>query len=84
MNIQRGKTKIVSGGRIQLPADIRRAMGIEDGDWVKLEYSDGQLQITPYSEVLRRVRERVRPYIVEGVSVVDELIADRRAEAERE
>ena len=84
MNIQLGKTKLVSGGRIQLPADIRRAMGIKDGDWVKLEYRDGQLHVTPYSEVLRRVRERVRPYIVEGVSVVDELIADRRAEAESE
>lgn len=32
MNAYNGK--LVSGGRLQLPAAIRRALGLADGDWV--------------------------------------------------
>jgi bifunctional DNA-binding transcriptional regulator/antitoxin component of YhaV-PrlF toxin-antitoxin module len=88
MNIQRQTTqrgKIVSGGRLQLPVEFRRQMGIADGDAVVMEVRDGALVITPYREVLKRVRERLRPYAPkDGTLVSDELIADRRAEAERE
>ena len=35
-------------------------------------------------ERIRRVQEMMRPYIIPGVSIVDELIAERRAEAARE
>lgn len=82
MNVQRGK--IVSGGRLQLPAEIRRELGVEDGDHVVLELKDGELVVRPYREVLKRVRDRLRKYVSEGGSVVDELIAERRAEAARE
>lgn len=33
---------------------------------------------------IRRIQEELRQFIPEGVSLVDELIADRRAEAARE
>lgn len=33
---------------------------------------------------IRRAQERVRRYVPEGVSLSDELIAERRAEARRE
>ncbi len=79
MNIQRGK--IVSGGRVQLPVDVRRALSLADGDTVLIEVVDGEVHLRPVREVVRRVQERMRPYVIEGVSVVDELIADRRREA---
>lgn len=82
MNIQRGK--LVSGGRLQIPADIRRTLGLNDGDEVRMEVVDGELRVRSFRETLARVQERLRPYVVPGVSIVDELIADRRAEAERE
>lgn len=82
MNAQRGK--IVSGGRLIVPAEYRRLMGLADGDTVVMELDGDELRVRPLSSALRRVRERLRPYIVEGVSVSDELIADRRAAAERE
>lgn len=77
MNVQRGK--VVSGGRIQLPADVRRALSLADGDTVLIEVVDGEVRLRPYREAVRRIRDRMRPYRVEGHSVVDELIADRRA-----
>ena len=82
MNIQRGK--IVSGGRIQLPADVRRQLALSDGDTVLIEVVDGEVHLRPVTAAIRRIQERMRPYIVEGHSVVDELIADRRREAAAE
>lgn len=82
MNVQRGR--LVSGGRLQVPADFRRLLGLNDGDSVVMEVVDGELHVKPYRDVIAGVQERLRPYIQPGVSIVDELIAERRAEAERE
>jgi len=82
MNVQRGK--LVSGGRLQVPADIRRELGLKDGDAVRMEVVDGVLRVRPFKAVLEEVRAMLRAEITPGVSLVDELIADRRAEAERE
>ncbi|WEK45273.1 MAG: AbrB/MazE/SpoVT family DNA-binding domain-containing protein [Candidatus Andeanibacterium colombiense] len=82
MNVQRGK--LVSGGRLQVPADIRRALGLSDGDSVTMQVIDGELHIKPYRDVIAGVRERLRPFISEGASLADELIAERRAASEIE
>lgn len=79
MNVQRGK--IVSGGRVQLPADVRRALSLSDGDTVLIEVVDGEVHLRPMRAAIRRIQDRTRPFRIEGVSVVDELIADRRREA---
>lgn len=82
MNAQRGK--LVSGGRLQIPADVRKALGLKDGDAVTLEVIDGRLHVRPFRQVIAEIQDRVRELVPEGVSLADELIADRRAEAERE
>ena len=80
--MQRGK--IVSGGRIQLPVDVRRALSLSDGDIMQIEVVDGEVHLRPQRDAIRRIQERMRAYIPEGVSLVDELIADRRREAASE
>ncbi len=82
MNVQRGK--LVSGGRLQIPAEIRKELGLHDGDQVTLKVVDGELRVRSVREAIRRAQEMVRKYVPEGVSLVDELIAERRAEAARE
>lgn len=82
MNAERGR--LVSGGRLQIPARVRRELGLKDGDAVIMETVKGELRIRPYREVVSEIQKRLRKYVPEGVSVADELIADRRAEAERE
>jgi antitoxin PrlF len=85
MNVQRGK--LVSGGRLQVPADIRKALGLKDGDAVTMEVVDGRLQVRPYRDVIAEVQASMRAHLPPGISgwdVVDELIADRRAAARRE
>jgi antitoxin PrlF len=83
MNVQRGK--LVSGGRLQVPADIRRALGLSDGDPVTLRIVDGALQVRPLRDAIARVQARMREHLPPGgPSRVDEFIADRRAEAAKE
>ena len=82
MNVQRGK--IVSGGRIQLPVDVRRALSLSDGDIMQIEVVDGEVHLRPQRDAIRRIQERMKAYITEGHSVVDELIAERREAARNE
>ncbi len=85
MNVQRGK--LVSGGRLQIPADVRKLLGLKDGDSVTMEVVDGRLHVRPYRDIIAEIQTKMNAYLgpgVTGQSIVDELIADRRAEAERE
>lgn len=70
-------------GRLVIPAAVRKALGIEAGDTLLLHVSDGSLVLERRDAVLRRMQKRYEG-VREGVSLVDELIAERRAEAARE
>jgi AbrB family looped-hinge helix DNA binding protein len=76
--------KINENGRLVIPAPFRRALGINAGDLVILSMEDDELRITTLRHRIERAQRHVRKYVKPGVSLVDELIADRRAEAKRE
>jgi len=78
--------RVAAGGRIVIPANVRKAMDIRDGELVTLQLEDGRLSIMSRREAIRRVQEYVRslPNFDSSGSMVDELIAERRAEALRE
>ncbi|WP_184117017.1 AbrB/MazE/SpoVT family DNA-binding domain-containing protein [Sphingomonas abaci] len=82
MNVHNGR--LVSGGRLQLPSDIRRELGLADGDEVMMRVVDGELHVRPRRDVLKRIQAMLRPYAPADGLVADELIADRRAEAGRD
>ncbi len=78
--------KMSEGGRVVIPAEIRRALGLKDGDEVLFELREGEAVITSRRAAIRRAQRIFQQWIPreEGRSLVDELIAERRAEAERE
>ncbi|MGE3744509.1 MAG: AbrB/MazE/SpoVT family DNA-binding domain-containing protein [Sphingomonadaceae bacterium] len=78
------KSRIVSGGRLQIPADVRKALGLTDGDDVRLEVVDGELRVRSFKAALARVRAMVREHVPDGASLTEELMADRRAAAASE
>lgn len=82
MNVQRGK--LVSGGRLQLPVEVRRELSLSDGDTVLIEVVDGEIHVRPYRDALARVQAKLRKYVEPGRSLSEELIADRRAAANNE
>lgn len=72
--------KMSEGGRVVIPAEIRQAMGLKEGDAVLWELRDGLATLTTRKAQLRQAQALVRQFVPQEVSLVDELIADRRAE----
>lgn len=75
--------KVIDGGRLVLPAEIRRAMKLEKGDSVVLELDGDELRVRTMEAVVRHIQEKLRPYRT-GKSIVDELIEERRRESKME
>lgn len=72
-------------GRVTIPAPVRRAAGIEPGQRLVAYVEDGRVVLEEWGHLLRRVQNRVAAATAGHTgSAVDELIADRRAEAARE
>ena len=78
------RTKLGEKGRLVIPAEIREALGMKPGDTISLRVEDHELRITTMRNRIRRAQQRARLYIKPGVSLADELIAERRAEAKNE
>lgn len=76
--------KVGPDGRIVLPVALRKSVGLKPGDIAVIECDGDSLLIRPFDAVLRETQDYFRQFIPAGVSVVDELIAERRAEAAAE
>ena len=76
---------VVNGaGRVLLPAEVRTALGVGEGDTLSGTVVDGKLTLLTPATALRHTQERLAKLVPPDVSVVDELIAERRAEVARE
>ena len=78
------KTRIAKGGRLVVPAKLRKALQLEAGDEVVLRLENGTLRLIPLHQAVSLAQAAVRKYVPEGVSLVDELIQARRTEAKSE
>ena len=67
-------------GRVLVPVELRRALGVTPGEPLVARVLDRQLVIERREDALRRVQGRFANAQV-GVSLADELLADRRREA---
>jgi AbrB family looped-hinge helix DNA binding protein len=77
-------SKMHSGGRIIVPFSLREALHLGVGDELLLRVEDGELRVIPQAEAIRRAQRLVAQYIPASVSLVDELIEERRAESVQE
>jgi len=72
-------------GRIVLPADLRSELGLEQGSRLILRHEvDGSLSLRPFRAVADAGRGMLSDLAPEGNSMVDELLVERRREAELE
>ena len=78
------RTRVNENGRLVIPASFRKALEISPGDEVILRLEDDELRITTLKHRIARAQRNVRKYVKPGVSLVDELIAERRAAARKE
>lgn len=71
-------------GRVTIPAQLRRELGIEPGSSIIAYVDDGRLILEPRAHLVARIQRVAQESRTGDGSVVDELIAERRAEESRE
>jgi AbrB family looped-hinge helix DNA binding protein len=71
-------------GRVTIPAPLRQELGLRPGSRVVAYVENGRLVLEDRDHLLARVQDEVARANKGSTSAVDELIADRRAEAARE
>lgn len=64
-----------------LPPEVRQALDLKEDDSLLWEFADGEVHLTTRRHKMRKAQQLVRQYVPEGISLVDELVAERRAEA---
>lgn len=78
------RMKVGAGGRIVLPAEFRKELGLAPGDEVLVVLDNGALRILTPRQALEEAQAVVRRYLPNGKSLAAELIEERRKEAKRE
>ncbi len=81
---QRRTLQVAEDGRMSLPADIRRLLGLTGAGQVVLTQDGDGIRLTTAESVIHRVRELAAPFRTGRGSIVDEFIAERRAEGARD
>lgn len=75
---------VSEGGTLALPAEVIERMRLDGSREVLVEVVDGEVRLRSAPVALERVQRMVRSLDKGQGSIVDELIAERRAEAARE
>lgn len=78
------RVKVPANGRVVIPADFRKALGIASGGELIFRWEDDELRIATMKRNIERAQRHARQYLKPGVSIVDEFIAERREAAKRE
>lgn len=76
--------KVDSAGRVLLPADFRLRAAISPGDQVVADDDGACIRIRTVDQAVTEAQALVARLVPEGVSLAEELIAEREAEAARD
>lgn len=77
-------THLGKGGRLVIPAEYRKALGLEPGDPVVLALEGNAVRLATPRQAVKHAQALVGRYIPRKRDLADELIRDRRAEVRRE
>lgn len=76
------RVQVSSGGRIVIPSEFRNFLKIDEGSSLILELTEDGLVLRPASAQLRSLQEALSPYLQNTGSLADELISERRRDAD--
>jgi bifunctional DNA-binding transcriptional regulator/antitoxin component of YhaV-PrlF toxin-antitoxin module len=75
---------LASDGTLVLPEELRQQLHLQSGSVLIAHEENGRLVLESDEDPVDRAQAIVRRYATNVAGVVDELIAERRAEAARE
>lgn len=76
------RVQVTEAGQLSLPAELRRAVGLERGGEVIVDLAGREIRIRTVNEVVVRAQELSRRLLAgKPVASVDDFLAERRAEA---
>jgi len=76
--------RVADGGRIVIPAEVRERLGLAVGAELVMTVEDDRATLVNAKAARRRARQRVRRYVAPGADLSEELMAERKKDAERE
>lgn len=76
--------KLGEGGRVVIPADVRKTLGMEVGDELVLHLEDGKLILMTRKQAIYFVQEQMSKYDIGERVLSEELIEERKSEAKNE
>lgn len=75
---------VAADGSLRLTPEMVAAFGFQPGERMLFRPEADYIRMHSSDKALKRLQDKMRALVPPGVSLVDELIADRRAEAARE
>ena len=78
------RVNVLPNGRLVLPAQMRRQLGVERGGQVMAEIDGDVVRLTTADHSLDEAGALFRSYVSDGEDIASEVIAERRAEAAAE
>ncbi len=83
-NTEAWSCKLDTSGRIVLPHALRAAKGLHHGDELIASVEEDTIVLRTYEDAMQRLQNAFCAGLDDSVSIVDELLAERRADAELE
>ena len=83
--MKRARARVSSSGRLSIPAEFRKAIGLDRGGDVVVELTGREIRIRTVEEVVAQAQANARRLTAGRPDAsVDAFLAERRREAERE
>lgn len=78
------RVRVADGGRIVIPVELRKDLGIEEGQVVVLARDGNEIRVATVDEAIRRVQEYFVALDPPEARWSEEVIRGRRVEASKE
>jgi AbrB family looped-hinge helix DNA binding protein len=77
------KAEIQKGGRVTIPAIIRKKLNVTEGDIVTISEENGDIKLVPQRQALALARTLAKPYLMQN-NTVEDFLKWRKEEANLE
>ncbi|MGC1467365.1 MAG: AbrB/MazE/SpoVT family DNA-binding domain-containing protein [Pseudolabrys sp.] len=78
------RIRLGPSGQVTIPITILKSLGLKEGDLLIANAEDDEVRLMTIPVAVRKAQALVRQYAPAGISLVDELLEDRRREVESE